>query len=244
MGHNTPIITPMISSKKYLPFGLSSGFVPRFIAIVLLVFSGLIFLDAPATRAAAVLPDWVKTIFTYITYIGDAEWILIPSLAIALAGGLVVRFRAQNTANEKIKHWSTLAAFIFLSTAGPGLFANLLKRLIGRARPIHFEELGLFHFQPVFNDWTFQSIPSGHTSTMFAFATGIMFVFPKLRWWAFGLAALVGLSRIVIGMHYPTDVFAGLLTGVIAAYVVRNIFLSRDWIFEKTDKGEIVAKHL
>lgn len=234
----------MINSRKYLPFGLSSGFIPRFIAIVLLIFSGLIFLDAPVTRMAATLPDLVKTIFTFISHIGDAEWILIPSLVIALIGGLIIHFRPQSVGIEKIKHWSALGAFIFLSTGGPGLFANLLKRLIGRARPIHFEELGLYHFQPVLNDWTFQSIPSGHTATMFAFAVGIMFVFPKLRWWAFGLATMVGLSRIVIGMHYPTDVFAGFLTGIIAAFVVRNLFLSRNWMFKKTDNGEIVAKHL
>ena len=226
-----------------MPFGLSTGYVPRFIAIALLIFSGLVFLDAPIVLAARKLPEWVKVIFTYITDIGEAQWILYPTLLIAFFGGAFLRFGSSNPANEKVKHWSAMAAFVFLSTGGPGLFANILKRLIGRARPVHLEEFGLFYFKPVINDWTFQSIPSGHTATMFAFATGIMFVFPKLRWWAFILAALVGLSRIVVGMHYPTDVFAGILTGVIAAFVVRNLFLARGWMFKKTATGDIIAKH-
>lgn len=232
----------MINSTKYWPFGLSSSYLPRFIAITLLIFSALIFLDVPVTMLAKFSPLWLKTPFAFITHIGDAEWILIPSLFIAVLGVILLRTGAKFISTPSLKLWSASAGFIFFVTAGPGLVANILKRIIGRARPIHLEELGQFHFQPVINDWTFQSIPSGHTSTMFAFATGIMFMFPKLRWPAFILAALVGLSRIIIGMHYPTDVFAGMLFGVIAAFAVRNICLAKGWMFTKNIDGNIQLK--
>lgn len=232
----------MLDSTKSWPFGLSQGYFPRFVAITLLVFSGLVFLDVPLATIAGSSPQWLVSVFTFITHIGDAEWILIPSLLIAVAGAILLRTGIKIIPTQRLKYWTYTAGFIFLVTAGPGLLANILKRLIGRARPIHLEQLGQFHFQPIFNDWTFQSIPSGHTSTMFAFATGIMFFFPKLRGPAFILAALVGLSRIIIGMHYPTDIFAGMIFGVLAAFAVRNICLSKDWMFVKNAKGKIQLK--
>ncbi len=232
----------MLDSTKYWPFGLSSGYFPRFIAVTLLIFSALVFLDVPVTMLAKLSPQWIKDPFIFITRIGDAEWILIPSLFIAVMGAILLRTGAKFFSTPTLKRWSVSAGFIFFVTAGPGLLANILKRIIGRARPLHLEELGQFHFQPVINDWTFQSIPSGHTSTMFAFATGIMFLFPKLRWPAFILAALVGLSRIIVGVHYPTDIFAGLLFGIIAAFAVRNICLAKGWIFIKSADGNIQLK--
>ncbi len=232
----------MLDRSKSWPFGLSAGYGPRFIAIVLLVFSVLVFLDRPVANAVKSLPEWVIQVFDIITKIGDAEWILLPTLLLAVLGGLALRFAPEHFRTQKLKYMTFISTFLFFSTAGPGLVANLFKRLIGRARPMHMEELGLFHFQPVFNDWTFQSFPSGHASTMFAFATGVIFLFPKLRWWVLTLAALVGLSRIIIGVHYPTDIFAGFLFGTIAAFAVRNICLSRNWVFTRNAAGQIVPK--
>ncbi|MCF6302121.1 MAG: phosphatase PAP2 family protein [Devosiaceae bacterium] len=232
----------MLDTSKSWPFGLSSGYAPRFVAIVLLVLSGLVFLDRPVANAVKSLPEWVVQVFDIITRIGDAEWILLPTLALAIFGSVALRVGSERFRTNNFKYLTFVSAFLFFSTAGPGLVANMFKRLIGRARPMHLEELGLFHFQPVLNDWTFQSFPSGHASTMFAFATGVIFLFPKLRWWVLSLAALVGLSRIIIGMHYPTDIFAGFLFGIIAAFAVRNICLWRNLIFTRNANGKIVPK--
>ncbi len=230
----------MLRPEDMWPFGLVRGGFPRFIGIVLLLFVGLAFLDPLAVAWSRSLPPWVTIPFGGITRLGQAEWILVPSLVIGVWGWL--RSRRSFSGMQGQQHGApqvyALSLFIFFSTALPGLLANILKRLIGRARPVHLEQLGLFHFQP-FSDWTFQSIPSGHTSTMFAFATGIMFLFPRLSPWAFLLAALVGFSRIVLGMHYPTDVFAGMLTGIISAYAVRNFWLSRGWLFVRTGEGVV-----
>lgn len=61
------------------------------------------------------------------------------------------------------------------------------------------------------------SFPSGHTAGAFLVATILSVFFLKLSMVFFLWATLVGISRIVLGVHYPTDVAAGALLGVVSA---------------------------
>ena len=123
----------------------------------------------------------------------------------------------------------------------PGLVSSLVKRLIGRARPVHLDELGTLTFHP-FQGWDFQSFPSGDTTTVFAGAAIVLFFFPRFGWVAVAGAALVGFARIALGMHFPSDVYGGFLLGTFGAYAVRNFYLSRGWLFTETADGRIVPK--
>lgn len=67
------------------------------------------------------------------------------------------------------------------------------------------------------------SFPSGHT--MFAFSIAMsMYLsgYKKLGWWSLGLAALVGLSRVFAGVHYPLDIIAGAIIGVFSAWYLHR----------------------
>jgi undecaprenyl-diphosphatase len=64
------------------------------------------------------------------------------------------------------------------------------------------------------------SFPSGHSATSFACATVLSSFAPRLRVPFFLLATLIALSRVYNGLHYPTDVLAGALLGVLTALLL------------------------
>jgi undecaprenyl-diphosphatase len=64
------------------------------------------------------------------------------------------------------------------------------------------------------------SFPSGHATTAFACATMLAAFAPRLRVPLFALAALIALSRLYNGDHYPLDVLAGAALGTATAAIL------------------------
>jgi undecaprenyl-diphosphatase len=58
------------------------------------------------------------------------------------------------------------------------------------------------------------SFPSGHTAGAFLMATVVSSFFPVISMAIYAWAGLVGISRIYLGVHYPTDVLAGMVVGI------------------------------
>lgn len=69
------------------------------------------------------------------------------------------------------------------------------------------------------------SFPSGHTSAAFLVAALVSYFYPLLAPLAFSWAVLVGLSRIFLGVHFPTDVLMGMALGIGSALFSLQIVL-------------------
>lgn len=107
----------------------------------------------------------------------------------------------------------------------------LLKNLVARIRPYDaFALLTPLVAKPI--DYSF---PSGHTGSSFAAACAMYRSLPK---WAgislLLLAVLIGLSRLYVGVHYPTDVFVGMITGVICGFL-------GEWLVKKIRRTDTAS---
>ena len=151
--------------------------------------------------------------------------ILSSMTALFVAMALVLTFMI-------IRHGKGHIIFFLILLVGMAttdVTSNLIKKQSKRVRPLnsvastHHQAHGFWQQLPadfVQVKETGSSFPSAHSSNTMVLAILAIMLWPALKKWPLILPMLVGYSRIYLGKHYPLDVLAGWLLGIIVAYVV------------------------
>ncbi len=158
---------------------------------------------------------WLDVFMKEITSLGDHGifWIL--------TGIILLCFRKTRI----------MGLCVILSLTAGFLIGNtFLKNVIARERPCWIDSsVPLLIHNP--RDYSF---PSGHTLASFEGAVSIWLYNRKWGTAALILAALIGISRMYLFVHFPTDVLGGLILGVLIAFLVHSI----------VEKGRISKKNI
>ncbi|HRK61984.1 MAG TPA: phosphatase PAP2 family protein [Candidatus Omnitrophota bacterium] len=109
-----------------------------------------------------------------------------------------------------------------------GIVNSLLKDFVDRPRPWSFFyqaiDQGLVNVTYLFAMDTAESFPSGHTTAVFALAAALHQFYGKKVLWVYLFAAWIGVSRVFCGAHFPSDVLAGAVVGIVSAKILFWVF--------------------
>ena len=134
-----------------------------------------------------------------------------------LGVGAAVWFALSLIAKTRPTHRAAAGRAILALGVTLGVNDLIVKRIVDRPRP-YVDQIAdarvIQHPRP-----TTASFPSGHSATAVVGAVSLARVWPQARWALALVAALIAYSRIYVGVHYPTDVLAGVFVGAAVVWL-------------------------
>ena len=226
-----------------------------FIFVVVVTFFIFYFLDIIIFEISRSFPKFVFDFFKYIidplSDALDPLHVIIVCLIIMLFNNNLKKLLKnpaklnlmEKKSGFKIKkisdsfnYYSIISSHFFWSLAIAGIGCNLIKYIFGVARPKYFffegfERLDFFNVLHKSN-----SFPSGHTQAAFTLAILIMIYFKKYHFYILFLAILMGVSRIFMTMHFPSDIFFGAYFGaVVPILLYQKVFYAKIKFYERSN---------
>lgn len=205
-------------------------------ALNLILLAFLVF-DTPLGLSAKELPKRLVTIAGDVTDIGRLAIIFAVTATALLTGILIGRRLSGVRRRYRMAILVQMAAYLSLSVASASLVAHVLKLAIGRARPPLYDSEGIFGLHPFAGDFYYESFPSGHSTHVGAVFAALAFLFPRFRVLFLSLGLWLGATRIILGVHYPSDVIAGLALGAWFAFATAILFARFGIIFTLSPGG-------
>ncbi len=114
--------------------------------------------------------------------------------------------------------WQVLVAVVLTVSMADVVSSRIIKPIADRERPCR----ALRGLEKPVSCGVGRSFPSSHAATGFALATSAAPSIARGGWILFPLAAGVALSRVVLGVHYPSDILAGAALGMVIGAVGRH----------------------
>ncbi len=224
--------------RRVVPWPSAREFALLLAGAVVAVLAVMVTLDGWAIAQAPRLPTGLVEALNRFTDLGKGGFFLWP-LGLAMIGlALLDTSRLPRMPRLVLAAWTVRLGFVFTAIALPGLFATIVKRLIGRARPLVAGN-DAFAYLPFGWKVDYASLPSGHATTAFAALVAIGAIFPQARALMWIYAVLIALSRVVLTAHYPSDVVAGAVVGAAGAWLVRQWFAARGLGFAVSAGGAV-----
>ncbi|TIH17021.1 phosphatase PAP2 family protein [Marinifilum sp. JC120] len=190
-------------------------------AALLLIILFYQHLDLPIAKAAHTLKGtFTVTVGKLISKLASKHVIQTISFLALICGSIDAMLNGLQNRSRAL----LLVAF---STMTAMLIGDELKWFFGRCRPPLFFEDGSYGFTWFSGKYLQNSFPSGHTLRIFSLSTAVALLLPRKKYLPFILALLVGLSRVVVGKHYPADVIFGCFIGITCA-IWTHYFLYRN----------------
>lgn len=141
------------------------------------------------------------------------DWLMPKVTMLGDLGLIWILFAVILIFNKKYR----IHGIVMLIALGIGvLIGNVaLKNIIERSRPCWIDS-SVNMLIPIPEDFSF---PSGHTLASVIGATCLTITNRKFGWFAIPIACLIAFSRLYLFVHFPSDVFASTLLGIVIAYV-------------------------
>ena len=216
---------PPVGGAAFVVFGV----------VLALIIASMFLFDTKAIEWARRGPLWLHDLADEITNYGRSSTFLYPFGLVLLALAAALSPSLSRMSQSVLAALAVRFGFLFLAIGLPSLFATIVKRLIGRARPYVGSHDDPFVYMPFIWQPEYASMPSGHATTATAAAIAIGAVWPRLRSVMWIYAVVIMATRILIFVHHPSDVLGGAAVGVIGALMVRRWFAARRLGFSPMD---------